>query len=167
MDEVARLADQLVLMDQGRELAAGPLAALLARTDLPLAREDDAGVVVQARVAERDAAHGLARVTFDGGALWVGDAGLRPGARARVRVLARDVSVAREAPLATSILNVLPVRLLGWQLEGHTVLLRLAAPQPPGAAHLLARITRRSHEALQLQAGEALFAQVKGAALMQ
>ena len=173
MDEVARLADHLVLLDAGQVRAAGPLATLLARADLPLARQDDAGVVIAARVDHHDTAYGLSRVVFDGGALWVGATSAAPGAPVRARVLARDVSVARVRPQESSVVNVLPVRLDSLQADGHTTLLRLrlggAAPQDAAQAAptwLLARITRRSADTLALQPGDALFAQVKGVALM-
>ncbi|OYU89455.1 MAG: molybdenum ABC transporter ATP-binding protein [Burkholderiales bacterium PBB5] len=172
MDEVARLADHLVLMQAGRVLADGPLATLLARPDLPLARQDEAGVVIQAQVAAHDSAYGLSRLAFDGGMLWVGQAAVAVGGRVRARVLARDVSVTRQAPQETSVLNVLPVRLLALHADHSTALLQLqlgadladrAAGQAP---QLLARITRRSCEALALRPGDALFAQIKGVALM-
>ena len=175
MDEVARLADHLVLMDAGRVLAAGPLAELLARPDLALARQDDASVVIAARVAEHDRAYGLTRVVFAGAALWVGETAAAPGQSVRARVLARDVSVARQRPQQTSVINVLPVQLESLTLEHHTALLQLQVGQtgqpgpvcPPGPpVRLLARITRRSAEALALQPGDALFAQIKGVALM-
>ena len=170
MDEVARLADHLVLMDAGRVRAAGPLAELLSQPDLPLARQDDAGVVITAQVAQHDAAYHLTRVVFAGSALWVGESRATLGDTVRARVLARDVSVARQRPQETSVLNVLPVLLETLQANRSTVLLRLrvanadASPQPP--VHLLSRITRRSADALQLQPGDALFAQIKGVALM-
>jgi len=167
LDEVARLADHLVLLDAGHVLAAGPLAELLARPDLPLARQDDAGVVIGARVAHHDTAYGLTRVAFDGGGLWVGLADAAPGDAVRARVLARDVSVARQLPQETSVLNVLPVVLQALQADRSTALLQLQVGGPGGAgAQLLARITRRSAEALALQPGDALYAQVKGVALM-
>ena len=196
MEEVARLADHLVLLDAGRVRAAGPLGELLAQLDLPLARQDDAGVVIAATVAEHDRAYGLSRMLFAGGSLWVGETAAAPGEAVRARVLARDVSVTRQAPLQTSVVNVLPVLLETVQADRSTALLRLrvcdrvgdglgsgsghglgeqlSAPfdralgQVAGAAPvwLLARITRRSAEALALQPGDALFAQIKGVALM-
>jgi molybdate transport system ATP-binding protein len=170
LDEVARLADHLVLLDAGRVRATGPLAELLARPDLPLARQDEAGVVISARVDQHDTAYGLTRVAFDGGTLWVGHTDAAPGEAVRARVLARDVSVARQAPQATSVLNVLPVVLDSLQADGSTALLRLrlgdASHRGSAPVWLLARITRRSVDALALQPGDALFAQVKGVALM-
>ena len=177
MDEVARLADHLVLLRAGRVLADGPLASLLARTDLPLARQDDAGVVIDASVLSHDTDYGLSRIGFAGGTLWLGATPAAPGAAVRARVLARDVSVARQAPLQTSVLNVLEARLESLQADHSTVLLRLVLtgpadpagpgdPSPADAVRLLARITRRSCDALALQPGDALFAQIKGVALM-
>ena len=177
MDEVARLADHLVLMDAGRVRAAGPLGELLAQPDLPLARQDDAGVVIAATVAEHDRHYGLSRLQFAGGALWVGETTAAPGEAVRARVLARDVSVSRQAPQQTSVLNVLPVQLDTLQVDHSTALLKLrvvavadhSVTGQAGASApvwLLARITRRSAEALALQPGAALFAQIKGVALM-
>jgi molybdate transport system ATP-binding protein len=176
MDEVARLADHLVLLDAGRVLAAGPLAELLARPDLPLVRQDDAGVVIEATVAEHDRAYGLSRLVFGGGALWVGETAAAPGQTVRARVLARDVSVTRQPPLQTSVVNVLPVWLEAISTDRSTALLRLVVGRPglsgtagtasTTAVRLLARITRRSCETLALQPGDRLFAQIKGVALM-
>ena len=173
MDEVARLADHLVLLDGGQVLAAGPLAELLARPDLPLARQDDAGVVIEATVAEHDRAYGLSRVVFGGGTLWVGETAAAPGQAVRARVLARDVSVTRQRPVETSVVNVLPVWLESLAADRSTALLRLVVGTPGvhgtadiGAVRLLARITRRSCDALALHPGDALFAQIKGVALM-
>jgi molybdate transport system ATP-binding protein len=168
MEEVTRLADHLVLMREGRVLAEGPLAELLSHADLPLARRDDAGVVLEADVMEHDTHYGLMRVSASGVSMWVGAATATVGQRVRASVLARDVSVAREAPLHTSILNVLPATLTAMHEDGGTVLLRLRASAADAAApvHLLARITRRSCDSLRLQVGDALYAQVKGVALM-
>jgi molybdate transport system ATP-binding protein len=177
MDEVARLADHLVLMEAGRVRAAGPLTELMARTDLPLAGADDAGVVLHARVLGHDRVYGLSHLGLDAagsdGTLWVGALTQAPGREVRVRVLARDVSVVRSAPSETSILNVLPVTLLGLHTDPATALLGLALGHPaasgelPQAPRLLARITRRSLEALQLRPGDALYAQIKGVSLMR
>jgi molybdate transport system ATP-binding protein len=168
LDEVMRLADHLVLMEAGRVKASGPLQEMLARTDLPLNQQDDAGVVIEAKVAGSEAAYGLLRIAFAGGGLWVGMGNVavsHAGQQVRARVLARDVSVTREPPAQTSILNVLPVVLQEAQLEPHTALLRLKLGSE--GHYLLARITRKSFDLLQLKAGDALHAQVKGVALMQ
>jgi molybdate transport system ATP-binding protein len=175
IDEVARLADHLVLMQAGRVLATGPLTELLARSDLPLAAADDAGVVLHATVAGHDAAYALSRLTLPGAELWVGAVGQPVGSTVRLRVAARDVSVVRTAPLDSSIINLPAVTVLEVQASGATTLLVLAlghvdavaAAQASHAPRLLARITRRSLDHLQLHPGDHLFAQVKGVSLMR
>ena len=166
LDEVARLADHLVLLQAGRVLAEGGVADLFARTDLPLGRQDEAGVVLEATVAVHDLAYGLTRIAVPGGSLWLGAVEQPPGTPVRARVLARDVSIAREAPQHSSILNVLPVTLERLEAEGRTVLLRLRLGEGSATTLLLARITRRSADTLALQAGDRLHAQIKGVALM-
>jgi len=173
MDEVARLADHLVMLEAGAVQAAGPLGELLSRPDLQLYQHqpgrDEAGVVIAAVVIEHDSAYRLSRIGFAGGALWLGAAAQSPGQPVRARVLARDVSVARQPPGETSILNVLPVVLESLHADPGTALLRLRMGHdrnPVDSVYLLARITRKSCEALHLQPGDALYAQVKGVALM-
>ncbi|WP_169805982.1 TOBE domain-containing protein, partial [Azohydromonas lata] len=153
--------------------AAGPLAELMARTDLPaLVRRggagapDEAGVVIDAQVVERDEAYGLVRIGFHGGSLWVGEQpGMALGQRVRAHVLARDVSLTRVRPQESTIVNVLPAVIEQVQADRGTALLQLALARL-GGTRLLARITRRSCEALALQPGDEVFAQVKGVALM-
>jgi len=174
MDEVARLADHLVMLQAGQVLAAGSPVELLSRLDLAAGEvatgRHEAGVVLDAEIVEHDEAFGMMRVGFGGGSLWVGAAGRPLGERVRARVLARDVSVVRQAPGETSILNVLPVVLVGVQTDRNTVLLRLRMhdrdARTPDGVHLLARITRKSCDILRLREGDALFAQIKGVALM-
>lgn len=163
-DEVARLADHLVLLEDGRVRAAGPLAETLARIDLPALPGDEAGALLAGTIAERDERWQLARVDFPGGRLWIADAGLPVGRRVRVHVLARDVSLALQAPEATSIQNVLPctVRAIAPGAHPSQALVQVAC----GDSLLLARITARAVDGLQLAPGREAWAQVKSAALV-
>lgn len=159
LEEVDRLADTLVLMEAGRVTAAGPLADLSARTDLAaLAGRRDAGMVLSCLVAGHDVARGLTRLGFAGGAFWVP---LRPeaeGTRLRMRVRARDVAVATEAPRGLSMHNVLAARVAGIDPAGpHEVFVRLGL----GPTVLLARVTRDAVTNLFLRPGQAVFALVK------
>jgi molybdate transport system ATP-binding protein len=165
LDEVARLADTLVVLEQGRVVAAGPLAATLARADAPGLLGDDAGALLEGTVTVRDGRWHLARVDFEGGSLWLRDTGLAVGKPARVRVLARDVSLATQEPRGTSIQNVLACTVEAVAADSHPsqVLVRLAC----GPAPLLARVTARAADALALQTGQAVWAQVKSAALIE
>ena len=163
-DEVARLADHLVLLQDGKAAAAGPLGETLARLDLPIRLGEDAGVVVDARIAERDAAWHLVRVEFAGGSLWVRDNGLPLGRHVRVRILARDVSIAHEKAAGTSIQNILPARITAIADDAHPAqaLIRMEI----GAIPVLARLTRRSAAQLGLAEGMSVWAQIKAVALV-
>ena len=163
LDEVARLADHLVLLEQGRVIANGALNNTLSRLDLPTAHLDDAGAVIAAKVAVHDETYHLTRLDFSGGSLWVSKVERAAGTVVRARVLARDVSIAMTAPKDSSISNILAARIAEIRDEGpDKVSVRLTV----GDEHvLLARITRRSRDQLGLAAGMEVFAQVKSVAL--
>ncbi|BAL26755.1 molybdenum ABC transporter ATP-binding protein [Azoarcus sp. KH32C] len=163
-EEVARLADHVVLLDGGRVLAAGPIGEVMARLDLPLARDEDAFVVIDAMVAGHDEAYALSRLEFAGLPLWLAGLDTRLGAPVRARVLARDVSLALAERHDSSILNVLPARVVTLDDDAPgRVLVRLDVRGAP----LLARITKRSAVELAIAPGMELFAQVKGVALLR
>lgn len=164
-DELARLADHLVILDRGRVKAEGPVADALSSIDNPLLVGDDVGALLSGRVAERDARWHLTRVAFDGGSLWLRDSGLPVGHAVRLRVLARDVSIATDEPHDTSIQNHLPCTIESSAADVHPsqVLVRVRV----GASTLLARITGRSFDALDLLPGKCAWLQVKSVALLQ
>lgn len=164
-DEVARLADHLVVMESGRVLADGPLADTLARLDLPIRLGEDAGAVIEATVGVVDPVWHLARVDFPGGSLWTRDRGLPVGRRVRVRVLARDVSLAREHPGPSSIQNVLQGRVDAIADDEHPGLALVRVQV--GAAKLLARLTKRAAVSLGAAPDQELWVQVKSVALME
>ena len=163
-DEVAQLADHLVVLDAGRVVAAGGLTETLARLDLPIHLGEDAGVVLQATVAERDAQWHLARVEFPGGSLWVRDGGHATGDPVRVRILARDVSIALAPPAGTSIQNCLSATVEQMADDYHPALalLRLRV----GLSPVLARLTQRSAHGLGLAPGMPVWVQIKAVALV-
>jgi molybdate transport system ATP-binding protein len=163
-DEVARLADHIVVMEGGRAVAAGPLTETLARLDVPIRLGEDAGVVLDAVVAARDAEWQLAQMEFPGGRVWVRDHGLAVGAPARVRILARDVSLALAPSTGTSILNTLPAVVVDRADDAHPALTLVKLQV--GASPLLARLTRRSAHALDLAPGQQVYAQIKAVALI-
>ena len=163
-EEVARLADTLVLLERGRVRQAGPVAEVLAQLDVPVTLGDDVGALLQATMAARDARWHLAQVAFAGGTLWLRDSHHALGERVRLRILARDVSITTEAPQHTSIQNVLPCVVDALQADSHPsqMLVRLRC----GESVILARITARAADALQLHTGRAVWAQVKAVALV-
>ncbi|MEC5161938.1 MULTISPECIES: molybdenum ABC transporter ATP-binding protein [unclassified Janthinobacterium] len=164
IDEVARLADHVVLLDGGRVLASGPAADTLARLDLSAALADDAGALVEGVVDGFDAPYQLLRLRAAGGTMHIAHQELAPGARLRLRILARDVSLTLAPQSDSSILNQLRATVAAeWPANDPAhVIVKLDA----GGTALLARITRRSRDLLALETGKPVWAQVKAAALL-
>jgi molybdate transport system ATP-binding protein len=165
LGEVMRLADHLVLLEAGRVRAAGPLQQLLARSDLPLGHFEDSGCVFDAVIEEHDPSYHLTYVRIGAGRLAVSLKQAPIGHRVRVRIDARDVSLALKPPELTSIINILPAKVLAVSddRDPAQTLVRLELATEP----LLARITRRSAVQLGIAPGMLLYAQVKGVALME
>ena len=163
-DEVARLADTLVVLDAGKVKACGPVADVLTGLDMPVVLGDDAGALLSASIEARDERWQLAQLRFNGGSLWVRDTGLPLGRQVRVRVLARDVSIALGKPTHTSIQNLLPcaVQAIGPDTHASQILVQLLC----GESVLLARVTSRAADVLQLKPGKQVWAQVKSVALV-
>lgn len=162
-DEVARLADHLVLLDQGKVVASGALNQVLSRIDLPASFADDAGVVIEAVIAAHEA-DDLTRLEFPGAWILVSRRSEPIGTYLRCRIHARDVSLALVPQSQTSILNCVSavvVDLAPAGTPGH-VLVKLDVAGEP----LLARITRRSAAKLDIRPGLALRAQIKAVALL-
>lgn len=164
--EVARLADTLVVLEEGRVTAAGPAADMLARLNVaPLAEARDAGAVLDARVAAQDEHFGLTTLTTAAGTLRVPRIALPVGAVLRVQVPARDVMLSLGAPSRSSALNVLPavvVEILpAGDAAGPAASLRLHC----NGVALLARVTRLSVVEMGLAPGVPVFAAIKSVAL--
>jgi len=165
-DEVARLADHIVLLSEGKVLASGAIGETLARLDLPLAQGDEAGVVIEGEVAAYDAPYQLLSLQLPRSAqhLRVAHAPLAVGKRLRVKVQARDVSLNLDPGGHSSILNSLQATVISEapaDNQAH-VLVHLEVAGTP----LLARITRYSRDQLNLHPGQTLWAQIKAVAVL-
>jgi molybdate transport system ATP-binding protein len=165
--EIERLADHLVLMQQGKVVAAGPLQDLQSDPALPLAQGRDAAVSFDATVEAYDPTYGLLTLQIDGCRLLVPAPPVAVGRRQRLRIAASDVSLARIPPQASSILNALPARIVSKSPAGRNEVIAVLALGPDGIGpQMLARITLRSWDLLELAEGMNIFAQVKGVSLV-
>ena len=156
--EVARLATTLVILDQGRILRAGPAAVLLSDPEAaPLFGLREAGASLTARIAAHEA-DGLTRLDTSAGPLLLPHIDAAPGTQLRVRIHAQDIILARDRPTGLSALNILPATVTTLRLgDGPGALVQLRV----GDDLLLARVTRRSAEALALRDGTPVYAILK------
>ncbi len=162
-DEVARLADHLVLLDAGKVTASGPTRELMTRFDLPLAHGDAAAVIIDAVVTRVEPAYHLSHAEFAGGQISLLNPSLQVGQRVRVRVQARDVSLTLARQQGTSVLNIFAATVSSISADSPgQVMVALNA----GGSTLLARITQKSLDSLGLKPGSPVFAQVKGVAVL-
>jgi len=162
-DEVARLADHLVLLENGRIKATDTIQNMLTRLDLPLAHARDAETLIEATVTGHDNEYALTYLSFTGGLVTVEHQSLEIGSHVRVRIAARDVSLTLLPQTGTSILNIYAATIDDMTNDGNSqVIVRLLINGIP----LLARVTRKSAAILDLQPGKKIYAQAKSVALL-
>ena len=175
LDEITRLADHLMIMDQGQLMADGPMLDMLSRLDLDVARQENAAVVLNTKIVTHDDHYSLTQLSLGldlnlGNTEFRADAQLTVGRIAgefgnivRVRIPCRDVSIALEKPSQSSILNILPGVITDIELvDGARAIVKTDVL----GQSILARITRKSLEHLALQKGTSVYLQIKTVALL-
>ena len=162
-DETSRLADHLILIEDGKIIGNGPINEMLTRFDLPLSHSGDAISIFDARVISRDTDFNLMHLEFKGGQFIVPDNKLTIGSIVRIRVAARDVSITKKKQVDTSILNIFPAVVEEMVPEGDAqVMVRLTLK----GVVLLACLTKKSAISLKLNKGSSVFVQVKSVAIL-
>ena len=162
-DEVARLADNLVILRKGEILGSGPVQDMLTRLDLPLSHRNDAEALITATVGSSDLDFGLTSLNADGFQFSVPGSGLTPGTTVRLRIAAHDVSLTLEKQSDTSIQNIFPVTVLEMIEETESQsLIKVGL----GDNSVLARVTKKSVQELDIAPGKEIFAQIKSVAVL-
>ena len=162
-DEMSRLADHLLLIEDGNIIGSGPVNDMLTRFDMPLSHGGDAVSIIEAEVLKRDSEFNLMHLDFLGGQFIVPDNGFPVQTKVRIRVVARDVSLTKSKQVDTSILNIFPAMVQEIVNEGEAqVMVRLQIKE----TILLACITRKSSYKLRLEKGSEVFVQVKSVAIL-
>lgn len=157
--EVARLADQVVMMGDGKVLASGPTTEVMLRTDLlPASARDEAGAVLEMTLAAQDSDYAMSILKSDAGEIRVQALDMDMGAKVRLRIRARDVLLSLKRPEEISGLNV---------LEGEVIALTNAVEGQVDITidcrgqRIVARVTRLSVDRLSIRTGLRLFAIIK------
>ena len=162
-DEASRLADHLVLLEEGSVVGSGAIDEMLTRFDLPISHGADATSLIEATVVGHDDRFNLMYLNFSGGQFTVTDRELPLESKVRLRVSARDVSLTQELQTDTSILNIFSAIVDEIVPEGRSqVMVRLIIKD----VTMLSCITRKSAELLDLNPGKQVYAQIKSVALL-
>lgn len=162
--EVAQLADHLVLLDQGNVLANGPLNDVLTDSQLTAHVMEQQSVVWEGTIIEKDPQWHLATCQVGNTELQLKDPNLPIGSQVRIAIQAKDVSLAQSEHHDTSILNRLPATVSSITDSGHPAhrIIKLQCGEHP----LLCHMTARSVAALQLHVGSHVWAQIKAVAML-
>jgi molybdate transport system ATP-binding protein len=162
-DDVVRLATHLLLIEKGGVVASGPLQEVMSRVDLPWLRDAvGLGSVLETRVVTSHPGRGLMELAFDGGTLLTAAAPLVDGSAVRVRIAARDVILATQAPEGLSLHNVLAGTVSRVaRTADHTVAVQVTV----GGQPLLAEVTADAVARLPITVGKPIYALVKSVAV--
>jgi len=162
LEEVIFIADQIILLSEGQVTAQGTVEEIMSRLDLhPMTSRFDAGAVISAIYSGYDREFDLGELSFDGGTLRIAGLNAEIGIHLRAHIRARDVSLMLDKPKDTSVLNVFKGELIeirqeeGPQLD---LLINIGTP-------LIARITRKSLNDLNLDIGSKVYAMIKAVAI--
>ena len=162
LEEVIFIADQIILLSEGQVTAQGTVEEIMSRLDLhPMTSRFDAGAVISATYSGYDREFDLGELSFDGGILRIAGLNAEIGSPLRAHIRARDVSLMLDKPKDTSVLNVFKGELIeirheeGPQLD---LLINIGTP-------LIARITRKSLNDLNLDIGSKVYAMIKAVAI--
>jgi molybdate transport system ATP-binding protein len=163
VDEVARLADSIVVLSEGKVVAAGPIEDVFGRIDLGAATgKHEAGALLVAEVVGEEPEIALTRLRASGAELVVPALGRSPGAKVRLRVRSQDIAVALTPPVSSSVRNVIPMEIVTIDMDdgAYAEILLTAASQ-----YLRSRITRKSALELGLKPSLQVFALIKSIAV--
>ena len=164
IEEISGLARHLLILEQGKLIAQGPMVELCNRLDLAISHEENSASIIDACIAKHDEHYGLTELLIDNKfPLLLAKKSGAAGDRMTVRIPARDVSISLSAATDSSILNIIPCRIDAIEQSGAArVLVRLRLEQQ----YLLARLTHKSVERLNLSVGQQVYAQIKTVALL-
>ena len=162
-EEISYLADYLFVLEDGKIKSKGSLPELSSTLELNSAEGDSAAAVIQCRVSRHDLTYRLSELDFEGAKIFVNAENYQVDDSVRLRIPARDVSIATSQPVNSSILNILEVEVVSFEESpGPSILVRLRRNNQ----FILARITRKSLNILNIQPGQKVYAQIKSVALL-
>ncbi len=158
LEEVSRLCDYMLVMEQGRIRFKGDLHETLVSPDSPLSREENAAAIIECNVLEQHTDYQLSTVESQHGTRLKVQGILEMNRHIRLRILATDICLCNEPPCDSSILNVIAGNVSCIVAEkGAGILLQVDA----SGDIFLVRISRMAYDTLNISPGKAVYLQIK------
>lgn len=162
VDEVSRIAERVLMMAAGTIVASGPTDEVLSRYGLEAGRNPYEVASILRGTVDTASESDLVAVRIGNAVLWLAaDLHLKPGTEISIKVPARDVAIALAKPDKISIQNMIPARVTGLK-DAHRAAFQTVTLDI-GGQNLDAVITRKSVQALDLNAGQDVYALIKSA----
>jgi molybdate transport system ATP-binding protein len=158
MEETCRLCDHLVVLQDGLVVADGDIQSLLVRHDIGPLSNDESGSIIEGVIESFDDVDCITVVRNGASIFYVSGRVGHTNDTVRLRIKASDVSLCRQEPAGSTILNILPAVVIDVHMSGEAqALVKLAVDKDV----ILARVSRRSLRQLDIQAGQQLYCQIK------
>ena len=166
IDEVIRLSDQIALIDKGRTISVGPAETVVNQTESRLVLgKNDPSTIISGTITDHDTVFGLVSLETKAGQIRIPDPALPPGATLKMRLNARDISIALSRPPDISVLNVFPGVIENIvRVDTSSVDLRVRVV---AELSLEARITALACQKLNLDVGMPVFALIKSVSIVR
>ncbi|WP_394183237.1 molybdenum ABC transporter ATP-binding protein [Marinomonas posidonica] len=164
LDEVSRLANHILVIEQGKLVESGKASDLLSQLDSSFANHQDASVLISGKVIEQNADWQLSTIRLGRQSIVFAQGDEVLGETVRLRIQARDVSLSLTHSDQSSILNRLSAVIDDLQQEANNpsmTQVRLLIDDTP----IVSRITSFSAQKLGLSIGMSVIAQIKSVAL--
>ncbi|MCX8282593.1 molybdenum ABC transporter ATP-binding protein [Phyllobacterium sp. 0TCS1.6C] len=160
MAEIARLADRVIVLRDGKVGMSGDVDMLLNHPETVVEMDEgrDAGAFVEGMIADHDDRYGLTTVMLGSQRLFVAGTFPAETRMARFHISARDVMLATRHPEEISALNILEGRVEGLR---PTVPGVVDVQVNCGGVLIISRLTQLSCENLALSPGKDVFAIIK------
>lgn len=162
LEEIVRLAEHVLVLDNGQVLASGELEQVWASDILrPWLEKQDRGSIVNVRLEKHHPHYSMSALALGNQLIWVNKIEAKLGTNLRVQINAIDVSLVLEPPIKSSIRNVLAATIISCDEIDDQVEVKLDV----GGHTLWARVTPWARDELGLSANLAVFAQIKSVSL--
>ncbi|WP_313699494.1 molybdenum ABC transporter ATP-binding protein ModC [Pantoea sp.] len=158
LDEILHLADNVLVLDEGKVKAFGPLERVWSSNAMrPWLPVSELTSVLRVLVLEQHPDYPMTALSLGDQHIWVSRVNQPVKTALRIRIASSDVSLALQPPQHSSIRNILPAQVVELLEVGDQVEVKLRI----GISELWARITPWARDELGIRPDQWLYAQIK------